>query len=44
LAWSIFFGVLGGLLPAAVFDRNPWEIVSFLVSETGQWLGVVAGQ
>jgi len=36
--------VLGGLLPAAVFDRNPWEIISFLVSETARSLGVVAGR
>jgi hypothetical protein len=44
LLWSILFGVLGGLVPAAVFDRNPWEIISFLVSETARSLGVVAGR
>jgi hypothetical protein len=33
LVYSCFFGMLGGLLPAMVYDRNPWQIVSRLLRE-----------
>lgn len=37
LAWSTFFAVLGGWLPAAVYDRTPTEIVRFLGEEIRLW-------
>ncbi|GAB4244526.1 MAG: hypothetical protein Kow00109_20450 [Acidobacteriota bacterium] len=37
LAWSACFGILGGCLPAAVYDRTPGEILRFVGEEIRLW-------
>jgi hypothetical protein len=33
VAYSLFWGAVGGIFPALVFDRSPWEVFSHVVSQ-----------
>ncbi len=35
VAWSLFWGFLGGFLPALVYDRSPWGVFGHIVSSLG---------
>ena len=37
--YSLFWGALAGVLPIAVFDKTPWETLSFLMVEVRVWIG-----
>ena len=37
--YSLFWGALAGTVPIAVFDRTPWETVSFLMAQFRVWMG-----